>query len=503
MRALYLHFPRFPIQRRVAEMPSLAGKPIVLSEEKRNQRKVAFASTAALTAGIRAGMTVTAATALIPSLEEFPYRLEEERNALLSLGEALLSIAPAFQLSAPDGLWLDASAAALCRGEEGFCRRALEGCASLGYRAKAALASQLFTARAVARDGAVQVKVVGSAESASALAPLPLGNLDFGSSQLDVLRSWGLSTLGEVAALPPGAVVARMGLEGLRIHRLSRGEDDALLVPTAPAEVFEEHLALDWPAESLEPLLFALKTILDRLCARLAGRNRAAVRLSVVLRLSHGEQQRVELVLSQPSTRAKLLLELAKNRISDLALSAPIAELRIRVEESCEDRGHQRVLGDMPEQHDALDVVLSRLSSALGAESLFAAEVDCVHRPERAYHPKPFRPPTSERGILKGTAEDKASQGPAESLERPARFFARPAPLKMEWSGQGNAVCVRLLGQRRKALEVTGPERLCGDWWEEVAYSRDYYRVHFEGLGPAWIYRDERDGQFYLQGLFD
>src|SRR6266852_8814642 len=97
MRVLYLHFPRFPIQRRVAEMPSLAGKPIVLSEEKRNQRKVAFASTAALTAGIRAGMTVTAATALIPSLEEFPYRLEEERNALLSLGEALLSIAPAFQ----------------------------------------------------------------------------------------------------------------------------------------------------------------------------------------------------------------------------------------------------------------------------------------------------------------------------------------------------------------------------------------------------------------------
>jgi protein ImuB len=108
-----------------------------------------------------------------------------------------------------------------------------------------------------------------------------------------------------------------------------------------------------------------------------------------------------------------------------------------------------------------------------------------------------------ERGILKGTAEDKAPQGRAESLERPARFFARPAPLKMEWGGQGNVVCARLLGQRRKALEVTGPERLCGDWWEEVAYSRDYYRVHFEGLGPAWIYRDERDGQFYLQGLFD
>mgnify|MGYP006216214101 CR=1 FL=1 len=34
-------------------------------------------------------------------------------------------------------------------------------------------------------------------------------------------------------------------------------------------------------------------------------------------------------------------------------------------------------------------------------------------------------------------------------------------------------------------------------------YSRDYYRVHFEGLGPAWVFRDGKDGRFYLQGLFD
>jgi hypothetical protein len=36
-----------------------------------------------------------------------------------------------------------------------------------------------------------------------------------------------------------------------------------------PKTSFEEQIALDWPAESIEPLLFALKTVLDRLCARL------------------------------------------------------------------------------------------------------------------------------------------------------------------------------------------------------------------------------------------
>ena len=34
-------------------------------------------------------------------------------------------------------------------------------------------------------------------------------------------------------------------------------------------------------------------------------------------------------------------------------------------------------------------------------------------------------------------------------------------------------------------------------------YGRDYYRVHLEGVGLAWVFRDARDGRFYLQGLFD
>ena len=67
----------------------------------------------------------------------------------------------------------------------------------------------------------------------------------------------------------------------------------------------------------------------------------------------------------------------------------------------------------------------------------------------------------------------------------------------------GEMLSARLLGKRRKATAVAGPERLCGDWWNESPYGRDYYRVHFEGLGPVWVFRDARDGRFYLQGMFD
>jgi protein ImuB len=510
MRLCYLHLSRFPIQRRVIETPSLSGKPLALVEEVRGARTVAFASTAAMRLGVHPGMTLASATALEPKLSAFAYQPAAEGAALLSLGEALMSISPAFELSPPDGLWLDASAAPLCRGEEGLCRRAIELCAGHGYRAHAAIASQAFTARAVGRYGAPRLSVVAPEESAQALAALPLVALERASSRgagggVAALSSLGLTTLGEVAALPVGAVVARLGVEGHLVHKLSRGEDDTPFTPEALPEVLEEGLALDWPAETMEPLLFALKTSVDRLAARLAGRRRAAVRLTFWLTLDSGAQVSVVLSLARPSAQAKLLLDLARHRLEDLTLQGPVAALRVRVDEACDDPGAQLSLGDEPAGDAGLEVVLSRLATTLGEDSLFAAQVDARHRPEAGYSPRAFRPPLRELGLLAGTARGETARPPADEalLERPARLFTMPATLEAEVGESGELLSARLLGKRRKATAVAGPERLCGDWWNESPYRRDYYRVHFEGLGPVWVFKDARDGRFYLQGMFD
>jgi len=349
MRLLYLHFERFLIQRQMIEAPTLAGKPIAFVHQVGGERKIFVASSAALTSGIRPGMTLSAGTALVGTLRHFTYCPETERAALMSLAEQLLLIAPAFQLSSPDGLWLDASAAGLCQGEEGLCRRALEICSSRGYRACAAVASEAFTARALARRGRKTVQVILPRNGARALEALPLAALEHvDGSAVAALRSLGLTTLGEVASLPPAALLARMGAAGLLVHRLCRGEDDSVFVPTPLPEVLEESIELDWPAESHEPLLFALKTVLDRLCARLCGRRRAAIRFALTLKLDPTGQVQVWLVLARPSARAKILLELAKHRIADLTLPNPIVALTLTVAQSCDDPGSQLALGDVP-----------------------------------------------------------------------------------------------------------------------------------------------------------
>ncbi|RKH14202.1 DNA polymerase Y family protein, partial [Corallococcus sp. CA047B] len=195
MRRGYLHVTRFPVQRKVIESPGLSGQPFALVEEVRGQRRVAFASTRALKVGVRTGMTLTAATALEPELKHFPYRPQDDAQALRVLGESLLGLCPGFQRSAPDGLWFDAGAAHLVGGEPELGARVLEVCAEQGYRGHVTVASEAFTSRVLARHGTQRVAVVPEGQGARALAPLPLRSLED-----DAVRAFtvlGLSTLGE------------------------------------------------------------------------------------------------------------------------------------------------------------------------------------------------------------------------------------------------------------------------------------------------------------------
>lgn len=527
MRLVYLHLPRFPIQRKVVEAPSLRGRPFALVQDDRGVRRITFSSGAAQALGARAGMTLTAACARIPNLAHLAYAPEQDAAALASLGEALLSLGPSYEPAAPEGLWLDACAAHLAGGEAALAARVLERCAALGYQGQVAVASQKLTARALGRHGSPRVQVVAHQDSARALAVLPLAALEQDLATRADLASLGLSTLGEVAALPVGAVVARLGACGLRAQRLCRGEDDTAYLPAQVPEALEEGLGLEAPTQLLEPVLFALKTAVDRLAARLSGRRRAVVRLTVTLHLDPSGRQDVPLVFARPTAQPRKLLELVRHRLQQLQAGAldlppqpaapvlqrvdgPVQGVTVRVDESCEDRGQQLGLGDAPEADAALEVVLSRLSTALGEDALFCAEEVSTHRPERAYGPTAFRPPARQRGLLADLSPGGPGDGgpppgadPATALERPARLFSRPAALDAEVDATGALIGARLLGRRRKVTAVAGPERLCGEWWEEDAFSRDYYRVHFDGIGAGWVFRDGRDGAFYLQGLFD
>jgi protein ImuB len=99
----------------------------------------------------------------------------------------------------------------------------------------------------------------------------------------ETLERLGVQTLGELAALPPTALVDRFGAVGLLAYELASGGDGALC-PRQPTEVLRESLQLPDAASGMQ-LERGLGLLIDRLLARRErqGRTLRAVVLSATL----------------------------------------------------------------------------------------------------------------------------------------------------------------------------------------------------------------------------
>jgi protein ImuB len=505
-----LHVPELPLQRVRRARQAAGGEPEALPVERHGdgrpvaivaEGRVVCCDPAARAAGVRVGAAIAEALAACGRLLPVPQDPTAERAALRALAEVMLALAPAVEIAPPDVLLLDASAAHLLTragepggglpGEEELARRAVAAAAEMGYAARAAAATGRGPAQALVRHADRAVVAVAPGETARALARLPLSALGLPPDVVARLEGLGVRDPGALARLPVGTLAHRFGAAGVLAARLARGEDDSPLSAYAPETLPEEGLELEAPAESAEPLLFALKRLADRVAARLAGRCLGATRLRIVLRLDPRGEERIVAPLASPTASAARWLLPLKEHLFSLRLPGAVTGLRLAAIEVAPLAPEQLAIGDRPEALAALEGVLARLAVRLGDGALFAAEPVERYRPELAYRPVPFRP---DRARARPGAD-------AEPAPRPTRLLASPSPVVAEGEG-GRLTALRIAGRARAVLALEGPERLRGEWWASP-FDRDYYRVRVESLGDCWVYRDGRDGRLYLHGFFD
>lgn len=549
-RVLALHLPDLPLQRaRRARVAEDAGRPLAVVADGR----VVCCDAEARARGVRVGGSVSEALAACGRLVPIPLEPAGDHAALAALAEAVFTLAPAVELSPPDVLLLDASAAALVRAasdprdaEVCLAERVLAAATEVGWTGRVAIATGRASARALARygphgpgdgpGGACALRVAPD-DTARALARLPLEALGLEDAVASRLRGLGIADAGALARLPEGTLAHRFGPAGVSAARLARGEDDAPLVAHVPAALPEETIDLEAPAESAEPLVFALKRLADRVAARLAGRGLGAVRLAIALALDPRGEQRIVVPLAQPSASSARWLLPVKEHLFSLRLPGAVTRVSLAATEVAPVAVEQLAFGDRPEALAALEGVLSRLAVRLGDGALFAAEPVERYRPEAAYRTVPFRPgetrkaverarparprkgaargagrargataaagerePAAERDLAAG--EPPRAAGPeAAPPVRPTRLLATPERVVAEGEG-GRVTALRVGGRSRRVVAMDGPERLRGEWWSSP-FDRDYYRVRLDDLGECWVYRDAADGALYLHGFFD
>jgi len=362
---------------------------------------------------------------------------------------------------------------------------------SIGLDVRVGIASTKMTARLAAHHNPGVTVMPPSAERRF-LAPLPIALLEPDRELAAALARWGITRLGQLACLSPGAMGTRFGPAGATLVRRARGEDPTLLVPTPERFSFEEEVALDYGIDTLEPLSFVLRGCLDRLSARLALRGLACSGFHLSLGLATGAREERTVAVAAPTTDTKVLLILTRLHLEATPPAAPVEAIRVAavpVHMRATQLDLFRPSGPAPEH---LATTLARLATICGPGRVGAPVVVDSHRPE-AIALAPFGPPTPAA----------APPSYRDGLCRLALRAMRPPRAVEVFDNRGQPDFVRGYRLGGRVVEFAGPWRLTGEWWTEEQFARDYYDMSLSDGGVYRMYRDLRTAQWFVEGEYD
>src|SRR5438093_956875 len=279
--------------------PDLAGRPFVLGAGSGPHAPIVAASAAAHVRGVRAGHTVAQAHAIAADLVIRPRDDAAERSAVRALIDVAASLASRIEAAAAGAVFLDAAGAAhLVPSEAGLATALGARAARVGLAARAAVGGSMTVARLAALHA---TEVVPPGTELGFLAPLPLACLAPPPAVAATLGRWGIRRLGDLARLPVAEVATRLGPAGAVLVRTARGEDERPLAPQALGGPLEEAIGLEHALDALEPLLFVLRGLVERVVARVGLEGIGVARLGLALGLDDRSRDERPVPLAAPS----------------------------------------------------------------------------------------------------------------------------------------------------------------------------------------------------------
>jgi protein ImuB len=228
----------------------------------------------------------------------------------VALLDALGTHSPTIEPDPPDGCWLDVRGGKRAPPVTVTAAAILATASEWGYTsARLGLAPTPGVARLGAGHSAETPAILAPDEVAAFLGPLSLLCLGLDADTLDRLALVGLRTLGDVAALPRGALGDYLLAEAPAIEALARGEDDRPLVPGRSPLILTMRRDLDWTLNDRGQLARLVGHLLDPMLAHLRRQGLGATRATLTLHRERGRPLEVTLALSAATTEGQAILD--------------------------------------------------------------------------------------------------------------------------------------------------------------------------------------------------
>jgi len=473
--------------------PDLTGRPLVVADGAGAHARIVGAALPARARGVRPGVhSVAQAQALAADLIVHRRDPAAEDSAIRALVDVAASLASRVERTDGGIVYLDATGIGhIAGGERGLAGALAARAERVGLVARVGIGAGTTVARLAALHGD-GCEVVLAGTELGFLAPLPVACLAPPSDVVVTLARWGVHRLGDLARLPAAEVATRLGPAGVALVRAARGEAPRPLAPSPPPGDVEEAVSLEWALDTLEPLLFVLRALVDRVVARLGLDGVGCARLGLTLGLDDRGRDHRTLDLAAPTRDPKTLLgclraalESHPPRAAVTAVALGAVPDRVRAVQL----GLFTPAGPAPER---LAATLARLGALCGAGRVGMPVVPDTHRPSAATV-APFAPPPA--AACAAPPDDAAGRLVVRALRPPRAlevFSDRDAPCFVRGADLGGRV-----------VAVAGPWRLAAEWWSDSPCARDYYDIELSDGGLYRCYRERPSGAWFADGVYD
>ncbi|MHB8743885.1 MAG: Y-family DNA polymerase [Sulfuricaulis sp.] len=473
---LGVHLPDLPLA--IFLRGGRLAEPMAVSHGQGREQRVLIANRAAESGGVRAGMRVSAAQALVRGLRVLPQEARAESRALAQLAAWCGQFTSFVCLAPPQALLLEVQGSlTLFGGLEALLARLRRGLVGLGYSGQLAVAPTPLAASWLARAG-VEARITTNQELASPLSRLSLSVLDLTTAQIQILHDLGVRTVGECRRLPRDGLTRRLGADlVLALDRAHGSAPDPRAPYVAPAR-FKAALAIPGAIDNTEGLLFPLNRLIQELGGVLTARGAGVTALTLTLRHPRATPTWVELGLVAATRDAKHLTELFRERLARVALPEPVEEIILAASRMVPlAQTHQDFFSMRRATEQSGAELIERLRARLGERAVQGIAPVADHRPERAWR----------------YAEPGQAGAVAVSGARP--LWLLPTPVTLE-SRNGHP----WLGE---ALTLEGSrERIESGWWDGRDIARDYFIARNRRGECFWIYRELATQRWWLHGVF-
>jgi DNA polymerase-4 len=321
--------------------PSLRDRPVIIGGGKRGV--VSTACYIARLSGVRSAMPMFKALELCPEAVVIPPDMEKYVRVGRQVRERMLALTPLVEPLSIDEAFLDlAGTERLHQAPPAvvLARFARDIEREIGISVSVGLAANKFLAKIASDlDKPRGYSVIGAGEARAFLAPRPVTTIwGVGRAFAERLATDGIRTVGQLQEANADVLIRRYGVLGMRLAKLSRGEDDRKVNPESKRKSYGAELTLNEDHADLDTLRPILRHLAEKVSAHMKAADGAGWTVTLKLKTSDFKQTTRAQKLNDPTQLADRIFRVADDLLSREARGSRYRLIGVAVSDLCPAR---------------------------------------------------------------------------------------------------------------------------------------------------------------------